>query len=124
MEGAVVRSFRDLEVWRLGIDLVEAVYRVGEQFPRTEAFGLTSQLQRAAVSVPSNVAEGHARSSRKEFLQFISIALGSLAEVETQLVIAERLGYLPAEEHETIFDLTLRVGRMLRGLQKSLKSRD
>jgi len=89
----MVRSFRDLEVWRLGLDLAQDVYRCTAFFPKSEAFGLTAQMRGAAVSIPSNIAEGQARNSTKEFLRFLSIALGSLAELETQLELANRLGF-------------------------------
>jgi len=87
----MVRSFRDLDVWRLGLELVEVIYRCTATFPKSETFGLAAQMRRAAVSIPSNIAEGQARKSTKEFLQFISIALGSLAELDTQLELTVRL---------------------------------
>ncbi|MFY7853623.1 MAG: four helix bundle protein, partial [Brevundimonas sp.] len=91
-----VFGYRDLDVWKLAVDWVEAVYRATSNWPSEERFGLTSQLRRAAVSVASNIAEGAARRSTGEFLQFIGMARGSLAEAETQLLIASRLGYLDA----------------------------
>jgi four helix bundle protein len=87
-------THKDLDVWKMGLDLVERVYRITEKFPKEEQFGLTSQLRRAAVSIPSNIAEGAARSSKREYVQYLYISLGSLAEVETQLIIANRLQYL------------------------------
>src|SRR6185503_9016715 len=87
-------SYRDLRVWKTAISLALEVYRITESFPRSERFGLTSQLRRASVSVPSNIAEGHARSTRGEYKQFLSIARGSVAEVEVQLTLAEQLGYV------------------------------
>ena len=87
-------SYRDLIAWRKAMDLVTDIYRVTQSFPRDELYGLTSQLRRAAVSVPSNIAEGQARFSRKEFHQFLSHARGSLVETETQLMIAQNLDYL------------------------------
>jgi four helix bundle protein len=86
-------THKDLDVWKMGLDLVERVYRITGKFPKEEQFGLTSQLRRAVVSIPSNIAEGAARSSKREYLQFLYISPGSLAEVETQLIIAERLKY-------------------------------
>ncbi|WP_298267960.1 four helix bundle protein [Geobacter sp.] len=118
-----VTCYRDLEVWRLGVDLVEMVYQISRSFPPSESFGLTSQVQRAAVSVPANIAEGHARKSSREFLQFISIALGSLAEVETHLHIAQRLKYAVPTELETITETADKLGRKLRNLQRSLKEK-
>ena len=87
-------THKDLDVWKMGIDIVEKVYRITEKYPKDEQFGLTSQLRRAVVSIPSNIAEGAARSSKREYLQYLYISLGSLAEVETQLIIANRLKYL------------------------------
>jgi len=87
-------THKDLAVWKMGIDIVEKVYRITEKYPKDEQFGLTSQLRRAVVSIPSNIAEGAARSSKREYLQYLYISLGSLAEVETQLIIANRLKYL------------------------------
>ena len=92
-----VKSYRDLKVWQLGVELVTEVYRLTAGFPRNEAYGLSSQIQRAAVLIPSNIAEGHARNSDKEFNHFLGIALGSLAELETQLIIAERLEYIEVD---------------------------
>jgi four helix bundle protein len=93
-----INQFRDLRVWQGGIDVVEAVYRASARFPKSEMSGLSAQVRRAAVSIPSNIAEGHARTSTKDYLHHISIAQASLAEVETQLEIAVRLGYIaPAD---------------------------
>ena len=89
-----MRTHKDLDAWKNGIALVEVVYQVTREFPHTELYGLTSQMRRAAVSVPSNIAEGAARNSTKEFIQFLYVSLGSLSEVETQLIIAKRLSYL------------------------------
>ena len=86
-------THKDLDVWKMGLDLVERVYQLTARFPKEEQFGLTSQLRRAAVSIRSNVAEGAARSSKREYLQYLYISLGSLAEAETQLIIANRLKY-------------------------------
>ncbi|MGC1455879.1 MAG: four helix bundle protein [Nitrospirota bacterium] len=93
---AVMRlvTHKDLDIWKMGLDVVEKVYRISERFPKDEQFGLTSQLRRAAVSIPSNIAEGAARNSKREYLQYLYISLGSLAEVETQLIIANRLKYM------------------------------
>jgi four helix bundle protein len=88
-----VTSFKDLEVWKRGIDLVEDIYTLTAKFPSNEQFGLVSQMRRAAVSIPSNIAEGQGRKNAKEFIQFLYIAKGSLAEIETQLIISERLKF-------------------------------
>ena len=114
------RNYRDLVVWQKAMDLVEIVYAVTANFPSDERFGLTSQVRRAAVSIPSNIAEGEGRRSRNEFGHFLSVAYGSLREVETQLLIAVRLGYAIAEYCQPAFDLADEVGRMLNGLSRSL----
>jgi four helix bundle protein len=88
-----IKGHKDLEVWKKGIDFVESIYKVTAQFPKEEIYGLTSQMRRAAVSIPSNIAEGAARNGKKEFVQFLYIALGSLSELETQIIIAKRLAY-------------------------------
>ena len=93
----VLKSFRDLRVWKEGMDLVKAVYQVVSSFPKHEVYGLSSQMRRAVVSVPSNIAEGYARQHRKEYLNHLSIAQASLAELDTQLEIAARLEYLTPE---------------------------
>ena len=119
----VIQDFRDLKVWQVAMQLATVVYTLTHSFPKSEAFGLTSQMQRAAVSVPSNIAEGHARDSTKEFLRFISIAMGSLAEVETQLILAHKLNYIEEGKLAGLLENTGEVGRMLRGLQNSLKAK-
>lgn len=120
---SIVNSFKDLLVWQQSIDLTANIYALTSSFPKSELFGLSSQIQRATVSVPSNIAEGHARDSTKEYLRFISIALGSQAEVETQLVIANKLLFLNNEILGELLGKTGEIGRMLRGLQKSLKAK-
>jgi four helix bundle protein len=87
-------THKDLDIWKLGIELVEQVYKHTARFPQEEVYGLTSQMRRAAVSIPSNISEGAARGGKKEFIQFLYVALGSLAELETQAIISEKLGYL------------------------------
>jgi four helix bundle protein len=89
-----VINYKYLKVWQISMDIAEQIYSLTQGFPKQETYGLTSQLQRAAVSIPSNLAEGHTRDSTKEFLHFISIPLGSLAELETQLILAQRFKYL------------------------------
>ena len=117
---AVVQSYRDLIVWQKAIVLVTDVYRCTQTFPRDELYGLTSQLRRAAVSVPSNIAEGQGRLSTGEFKQFLGHAKGSLHELQTQLVIGENLGYLQAAQKEKLLDASTEVDRMLSGLLSSL----
>jgi four helix bundle protein len=110
-------------VWEEGINLVDQIYKITKQFPKDERYALCSQMQRASVSVPSNIAEGHARSSRKEFLHFLSISLGSLAELETQLVISEKLSYIDELQAENLaFQINL-LGKRIRCLQKSLQKK-
>ena len=94
-----IKSYRDLRVWQGGVDLVTEIYRETQSFPPQEIYGLTNQLRRAAVSVPSNIAEGHAREHTREFLNFISIAQGSFAEMQTQIEIAKRLKYLSEKKN-------------------------
>ena len=102
------------------MDLVVKCYQIAKSFPKSEIYGLTSQLQRAAVSIPSNIAEGRERQYKKEFIQHLSIAYGSLAELETHILIAERLNYLDTNKVKQVLDKTAEVGRMLNGLRKSL----
>lgn len=112
--------FRELRVWQMAMDLVVEIYRVTARFPAEERFGLTSQLRRAAASVPANIAEGNARSTRKDYASFVSIATGSLAETETFLLLAVRLGYLSKAEATPMMSLVAQVGRMLRSLRARL----
>jgi four helix bundle protein len=116
----MAKSFRDLEVWRLGLDLVETIYRCTAEFPKSEIFALSAQMRRAAVSIPSNIAEGQARSSSKEFLRFLSIAIGSLAELATQLELASRLGYM---EPKAALAQTELLGKKLHCLRTSIRDR-
>ena len=118
-----VRSYQDLEVWRFAVDWTESIYRTTAAWPSDERFGLISQVRRAAVSVASNVAEGAARRSTGEFLQFVGMAQGSLAEAETQLLIATRLGYLREPDHYALTESGDRISRMLASLASALKRR-
>jgi len=120
--GKVV-SFHDLDVWQRGMNLVVAVYRATEDFPRAEQYGLTSQMRRAAVSIPSNVAEGHARRSDGAFLNHLRIALGSRAELSTEVEAAARLGFLKAEIAAALLSQTDQTGQMLHGLRRSIERR-
>ena len=115
-----IKSFRDLRVWQAGMDLVEEVYRVTQSFPKHETFGLASQIQRAAVSVPSNIAEGHTREHSREYLHHLSMAQASLAELETQMEIAARLNYLPPERLRQNLDRICSLGRQLYALRNAL----
>jgi four helix bundle protein len=115
-----VKNYRDLIVWQKAMDLVVLVYDITARFPREELYGLTSQTRRAAVSIPSNIAEGQGRSSTREFLSFLSIAHGSLREVETQALIAQRLHYIDSPTAAELMELAAEVGRLLNGLSNSL----
>jgi four helix bundle protein len=119
--GEKVQSHRDLKVWQLGMDITEEVYQLSKSFPREETYGLTSQLRRSAASVPANIAEGNGRDSAKDYLRHLSIAVGSLCEAETFLRLAERLQYASPKDIESLLRLIEEEGRMLRGLQRSLR---
>ena len=113
------RNYRDLIVWQRAMELAETLYIVTRKFPADERFGLTSQMRRAAVSIPSNIAEGQGRAGATEFIRFLRIAYASLREVETQVLLAERFEYLDARQTGRLMDLTAEVGRLLNGLMKS-----
>lgn len=113
-------GIESVEVWRLGIGLVREVYTLTRKFPTEEKFGLTAQFRRAAVSVPSNVAEGRARGTRREYARFVSTARGSLSEAFTYLHIAIELGYVEAADTQTLFEEFDRLGRKLNRLHTSL----
>jgi four helix bundle protein len=115
-------SFRDLQVWQRGISLCEDVYESTSSFPSEERFGLTSQMRRAAVSIPSNIAEGHGRNTDAELARFAGIAIGSSLELETQLEICVRVGYLTPSDAEKLMDECQQIAKMLFGLCKTLRS--
>jgi len=119
-EKVTIKTHKDLDVWNKSMDMVEDVYRLTKNFPESEKYGLTNQIRRCTVSISSNIAEGAARNTDKEFVQFCYIALGSLSELETQLLIAERLGY---SQNIDILDNVVVIRRMLLGLIKYLKSK-
>ncbi len=110
---------KDLDIWKIGIDLVEMVYQLTKKYPKEEIYSLTAQIRRASVSVPSNIAEGAARKNKSEFLQFLYIALGSLSELETQLIISQRLNYLQSTD---IFETVEKLRRKLLNYIKYIKS--
>jgi len=116
------QSYRDLIAWKKGMGFVSDLYRATQGFPRNELYGLTSQLRRAAVSIPSNIAEGQAHYSAREFHRFLSHARGSLVEIETQIMIAQDLAYLSAEEAERLLLKAAELGRILNGLIASTKA--
>lgn len=119
----LIRDYRDLTVWKLAMELVVECYSAARRFPRAEAYGLSSQLQRAAVSVPSNIAEGNGRASLGDYLRHLSIANGSLMELETHIRVAQRLGYLSEAQECQVLSLSRQVGRTLGALIKRLRSR-
>jgi four helix bundle protein len=118
-----VQNYRGLIAWQKAMALVKSIYQTTKGFPKDETYGLTSQIRRAAVSIPSNIAEGQGRNSTKEFIQFLSIAYGSLMEVETQIMIAESLEYLQTKDLEVFLEQTGEVARLINGLSKSLESK-
>jgi four helix bundle protein len=122
MEVSMVQSFRDLQVWKKGMDLADSVYTATARFPREEVFGLAAQLRRAAVSIPSNIAEGRAVGGGR-FLHHIRMAIGSEAEVETQIELAVRRSYISPAAGQTILNDAAEVRRMLHGLHRTLKAR-
>jgi four helix bundle protein len=118
-----VRHYQELIAWQKAMDLVEEVYTATRRFPREEIYGLTSQVRRAAVSIPSNIAEGQGRRTTADFIRHLSIAYGSLLELETQVLIATRLRYLPPENCNNVIHKAGEVGRILNGLMSSLAKR-
>lgn len=118
-----VRSYRDLIVWQKAMDLVVQIYGASRKLPREEIYGLTAQLRRSAVSIPPNIAEGQGRQTTRDFLHFLSIAHGSLCEVETRIILAVRLQYLDEKELGNLLSSTGEVGRLLNGLCNSLESK-
>lgn len=114
------RDFRQLIVWQKAMEMVTEIYKATRSFPKEEIYGLTSQIRRSAVSIPSNIAEGQGRNTKGEFLQFLGIAKGSLCEIETQILIAKNLEYLSTTD--ALEDRINEIGRLLNGLINSLKS--
>ena len=118
---ASIKSYRDLLVWQKAVDLVVLAYRATAQFPNSEKYGLVSQIRRAATSIPANIAEGYGRGSRKDYAQFLFIAQGSLKELETHFIVAEKLSYLSAAQSTRLLSQTDELGRILGGLIRKLK---
>ena len=118
----MANSFRDLTVWQRAIQLTVAIYKLTEQFPKTEVFGLTSQLRRSSVSVASNIAEGYGRGTRGEYVHFLGIARGSNCELQTQLVISKELGFGDEKLWQTAEALSHEVGKMVTAIMKSCKA--
>ena len=116
-----MHRYKELKVWQESVGLVTEIYKATQSFPSEERFGLTSQIRRSAVSIPSNISEGAARNSKNEFNQFLGISLGSTAELETQLIIANNLKYLPEEKLLSFSSIIEAIQKMLFNLQKTLK---
>jgi four helix bundle protein len=116
-------SYQDLEVWREAIQLAKMIYKITEGFPAREIYGLSSQLRRSAVSVASNIAEGQARNSKKEFMYFLNISIGSLAELETQLIIAKEIDLTTEQTLQPALDQTKKITRMIYGLKNHLSAK-
>jgi four helix bundle protein len=118
----MIRSYRDLKVWQLAMDLAESAYRQSQDMPRAELYGMVSQIRRSAVSVPANIAEGYGRGSRKSYLQFLKIARGSLRELETHILLAQRVGLSNDLDANSILASADTVARMLGALIKSIEA--
>ncbi len=117
----MAKTHKDLEVWKKAIDFVTAIYSETAKFPKSELYGLTSQIRRASVSIPSNIAEGASRNHKAEFIQFLYISLSSAAEVDTQLIIAGNLNFIGKESQEKLLSELNTISKMLQGLIKSVK---
>jgi four helix bundle protein len=118
-----IRHHRDLVVWQRAMDLVAEAYQLTQRFPSEERYGLVQQVKRSVVSIPSNIAEGHGRDHLGDYLRHLSVANGSLMELETQFLIAVRLGYLEQNDATKLFERTAQVGQLLAGLVRALKRR-
>lgn len=119
---STIRSYRDLEAWQVSIQLAKECYQLTTTFPRAEQFGLSQQLRRAAISISSNIAEGNGTRRRQIYIHHVNIALGSLAELETQLILAGELGFAKAEQMKRIESLTRQVGRLMLALVHALET--
>jgi four helix bundle protein len=115
-----INSYRDLFVWQRAMELVKELYILGKKMPQDELYSLTNQMKRAAISIPANIAEGHGRSGKKEYLHFLSIANGSRTELETELQICVRIGYLKEKDIEYAMSLSMEIAKMLKSLMKKL----
>ena len=115
-----IKDYKDLQIWQKGIEIVDKIYELTNSFPKAELYGLTSQMKKASISIPSNIAEGFARNHSKEYKQFLSIALGSCAELDTQLIIANRIGYIKNNDLEVLADQINHESRMISSLINKL----
>ncbi len=123
MEQKSLKSFKDLIVWQKAADLTVLIYRITDKFPRSEVYGITDQMKRAIISVSSNIAEGFKRVHKKEKIQFYNIAYGSISELESQIEISKRLGFLSEDDYQDLILLTIEVSKMINGLVKSLNTK-
>ena len=119
-----IKSYKDLNIWKRSIGLVEDIYKITQNFPKEEIYGLTSQLRRAAVSIPSNIAEGFTRLHNKEYRQFLYISLGSCAELNTQIIISSRLSYISSEKANGTLNEIEEISKMIVGLIKKINTND
>ncbi|XGV98899.1 MAG: four helix bundle protein [Leptolyngbya sp. BL-A-14] len=119
----MIESYRDLMVWQEGMNLAEACYKVTKTFPKEEIYGMTSQMRRASTSIPANIAEGYGREYRQEYIQFLRIAQGSLKELETHLLLAQRVELLTIESADSTLKQCESVGKLLRALIRSLQTK-
>ena len=118
------KSYQDLDVWKVSMDLAEAAYRATAKFPASELYGMTSQIRRSSASIPANIAEGYGRETTAYFIQFLRVAQGSLKELETHLLLAQRVDLLAADQAKPLMDDTDRIARMLRNLIRALKAKE
>jgi four helix bundle protein len=118
-----IKTYRDMDVWQKSMELVSTIYLATKAFPREEIYALTSQMRRAAISIPSNIAEGRSKRSTREFMRFVNMAAGSVAELETQLMIGEKLGYLSSKQLFPLLEKVAYIGRMLNNLHSGLEKR-
>jgi len=119
-----IKNYKDLDIWKRSIELVEEIYRLTKTFPKEELYGLTSQMRRAAISIPSNIAEGFTRLHNKEYRQFLYISLGSCAELNTQIIISSRLSYLSNEKANRTINEIEEISKMIMGLIKKINTND
>ena len=115
-----IKDFKDLRIWATGMQIVKEIYRITAGFPKTEQFGLTNQMRRAGVSIPSNIVEGHVKNQTGEFLRYLSIAIGSCAELETQLIISKELGWLKDENFKPLLELIKAETKQINALKRRL----
>jgi four helix bundle protein len=121
VDGKKGRGFEDLEVWQLSVELAKEIYLITKNFPKDEQYGITSQIRRSVISISSNIAEGSGRGTKIDFARFVNIAIGSGAELKSQIIVARELEYIKNDKSEPLIDLINQIGRMLKGLERSLR---